>query len=284
VSSAYKSFLGLLGLVPIALVSAAACGGNAFEGRYGGGGSNGLAGASSTGGSAVGSGGSAVGSGGSAVGSGGSSAGSGHSVGGQSSGEGGSATGGVIGRGGTGNAGSASGGSAGIDVTACMSSSQCEVVPVGCCSCGMLGPVEDFTAINSAYQAQFNTRCATVDCAGCPPMRAPQPSDPYFSLAATCERPIDAPNTAGRCIVVDLHKSAVTQCNSGNDCTLRSGTACCSGCGGVPVAINRNQISTLTALVCGTEEAIACPACAPNFTGYTTGCHDGHCTAEIVLN
>ncbi|HYQ02867.1 MAG TPA: hypothetical protein VER96_29550 [Polyangiaceae bacterium] len=279
-SSTYKSFLGLVCLVPIALVSAAACGGNAFENRTGVAGGNGLAGSGS-----LGSGGSSVGSGGSSVGSGGSSAGTGHSVGGQSSGEAGAATGGGLGRGGAGGAGSGSGGSGGIDVTACTSNTQCEIVHAGCCSCGNIGPAEDFTAINSAYRAQFNTRCSTVDCGGCPPMRAPLPSDPYFSLAATCQRPIDAaPNTAGHCAIVDLRQTEITACETPSDCTLRAGTACCSGCSGVPVAINGSQNAALSALVCGTEEPIACPACAPNFTEYTTGCHNGLCTVEVLLD
>jgi len=278
VSRAYKSFLGFLGLLPLALVSAAACGGNAFENRNGNG--LGAAGSVGSGGSSVGSGGSSIGSGGSSVGS---SAGTSHSAGGQSPGEAGAATGGAIGRGGAGSAGSATGGSGGIDVTACTSNTQCEIVHAGCCSCGNIGPAEDFTAINSAYRAQFNTRCSTVDCAGCPPMRAPQPSDPYFSLAATCQQPIDAtPNTPGHCVIVDLRQTEITACKTASDCTLRSGTACCSGCSGLPTAINGSQNSALSALVCGRDPS-ACPACAPNFTEYTAQCVDQRCEAGFLL-
>src|SRR3954463_5988460 len=155
-SSAKKSFLALVSWVPIALVSAAACGGSALENGNSSGGSNSLAGTSS------------VAGGGSTAGSG-NSAGASQTVGGQNSGQAGSAAGGAIGPGGSGNAGASSGGAAssggnaGFDVTACTSNQQCEVVPASCCSCGILGPATNFTAINSAYRGQFNERCATVD-------------------------------------------------------------------------------------------------------------------------
>lgn len=274
--SAHKSLLAFLALLPVALVSAAACGGSAFETRNGIAGSNGFSGANSSG-------------------SGGSSAGAGQNVAGQSSGEAGSATGhagsgsagsgagGAVGQGGWGNAGSANGGSGGSDVTTCTSNAQCEVVPISCCSCGLLGPAEDFTAINSAYQAQFDFRCAAVDCAGCPPMRAPLPSDPYFALAATCQRATGAgPNAAGHCVVVDLRKTDITACKLASDCTLRSGTACCSGCSGVPVAINGNQGSALSDLVCG-GDPIGCPLCLPTFDGFKATCSDGRCAVATTL-
>lgn len=266
VSSAVKSFLCPLSLVPVALVSAPACGGNAFESRNGVAG-GGLAGTSS-----------AVG-GSSSTGGSGNSAGSLPSGGGPSNGQAGSATGGAIGRGGT-----SGGGTGGVDVTACTANTQCEIVPTNCCSCGILGPAESFTAINLAYRAQFNSRCANLDCAGCPPMRAPGPNEPYFYLVATCQRSADAaPDTPGRCVVVDLLKTEITSCKSASDCALRSGTACCSGCSGMPVALNGNQGGALSDLVCPSEP-VGCPACAPIFDGYQAVCSDGRCSVERSLN
>jgi len=270
-SSAKKSLLALVSLLPIALVSGAACGGSAFESRSGSAGNYGLAGTNS------------ATAGSSSTGGSGNAAGALHGVGGQSLGQAGSVAGGATGVGGTGNGGTGSGGTAsggtgGLDVSACISNTQCEVVPASCCSCGILGPATNFTAINSAYRTQFNYHCATVDCAGCPPMRAPGPNEPYYYLVATCQRPPEsADNAPGRCVVVDLQKTEITACKSASDCNLRSGTACCSGCNGHPVALNGNQNGALSDLVCPSEP-IGCPACAPIFDGYAATCADGRCS------
>ena len=274
-SSAQKSFLAILSLLPIALVSAAACGGSALETRNGVAGSNGLAGTNSAGSS-------------NATGGNRSAGGAFNGTGGYSSGQAGSAIGGAVGRGGTGSGvggtGSGAAGHGGVDVTSCTSNTQCVIVPVSCCSCGIIGPATDFTAINSAHEADFDQRCQTVDCAGCPPMRAPSPNDPYFSLAATCQRPPEAaPDTPGHCVVVDLKKTEITACKSVSDCSLRSGTACCSGCNGLPVALNGNQQGALSDLVCPSEP-IGCPACAPIFDGYQAVCSDGRCAVEQSFN
>lgn len=272
VSSPMKPFLAISSLIPIVLVSAAACGGSALENRSGGAGSNGLAGAGSATGGSNSSGGSE------------NAAGAFHAFGGQVSGQAGSTAGGSVGRAGAGSAGEASGGSGGVDVAACTSNTQCEVVPASCCSCGILGPAENFTAINSANRAQFNTSCAAVDCAAsCPPMRAPEPNDPYFYLVATCQRPPDAnANAPGRCVVVDLRKTEITACKSASDCSLRSGTNCCSGCNGMPVALNGNQGGALSDLVCPSEP-VGCPACAPIFEGYAATCTDRRCSVVQML-
>ena len=270
-SSATKSFLAIVSLLPIALVSAAACGGSALENRSGSAGSNGLAGTNSTAGS-------------SSSGGSGNSAGAFHGVAGQNSGQAGSAAGGSLGIGGTASGGAANGGGGGLDVSACTSNTQCEVVPVSCCSCGILGPATNFTAINTAYEKQYDSRCAAVDCAGCPPMRAPEPNDPYFYLVATCQRPPNsAPNAPGHCVIVDLQKTEITACKSASDCSLRSGTACCSGCNGSPVALNGNQNGALSGLVCPSEP-VGCPACAPIFDGYAATCTDGRCRVEQLLD
>ena len=170
-SSARKSFLGFLGFFPIALLSAAACGGSAFDNRAGVAGSNGMAGSNGVAGS------NSAGSGGSSTGSGGNSAGATHAGAGT----------------GPGHAGSAAGGAAsgGLDLSACTSNSPCEVVPISCCGCGT-GPISNFTAINAAYEMQFSARCAAVDCAPCGPMPSPPLDDPRLYLVATCQRPADA--------------------------------------------------------------------------------------------
>ncbi|MEI9938419.1 MAG: hypothetical protein WDO69_14450 [Pseudomonadota bacterium] len=250
--TANRPLLGFLCLLPIVLVSAAACGGSVFDSREGSAGGNAVAGSSS-------------------AGSGSSSAGAGHGAAGASSGAAGSGAGG----------GTGSGGSGGLDLSACTFNSQCEVVPVGCCSCGASGPLSSYTAINSAYQDQFDARCGTIACEPCGPGTAPGLNDSSLYFVGICQKPADAsPNAAGQCVVVDLRATEITACASANDCILRSGTGCCSGCGARPVAVNGSQAAALSQLVCG-DEKFACPACAPNFDDYAASCSDGRCSVEL---
>ncbi|HYQ44158.1 MAG TPA: hypothetical protein VER11_19385 [Polyangiaceae bacterium] len=258
----HRSFFGFLSLLPVALVSAAACGGNAFESQGGAAGASnhGLAGSSSAGSSA------------STAGRG-NSAGASQGTAGDRSGEAGSA----IGGGGASSGGTSSGGSGGLDIAACTSNTQCIMVPKNCCLCAGTGPVANFVAINSAFQMQFSARCAAVDCASCP---APAPlGDPFYYLVPTCERPADAPGAAGHCVIVDLRATEITACKSASDCALRSGTGCCSGCGDRLVSINGSEGAALSDLVCGSEP-VGCPACAPIFDDYRTTCTNGRCGVE----
>lgn len=269
-----KSFLGVLGLLPIALVSAAACGGNAFENRGGGaaGGGNGTAGG---GNGTAGS--NSAGSGSSASSGSGSTGGARHGTAGAGSGAAGAGVGGAIVAGGASNGGAGSGGSGGLDVRACTSNTQCIVVPKSCCVCDR-GSIANLTAINSAYQMQFNAECALLDCASCP--EPPQgPGDPSLFFVATCELPPEALNAVGHCKVVDLRETAITACKTAADCALRSGTGCCEGCGDRIVSINRDQGSALSSLVCG-NEPIGCPACLPIFDDYRTTCTNGRCGVQ----
>jgi len=279
-SRALKSFMGLLGMVPIAFVSAAACGGSAFESRAGAAGSSGLAGMSSAGTSAS-TGGSSSSSAGAHQGSGGAN------VGGAASEQGGTSSAGAVGHGGSGSGGHGgssaheNAGGSGNTLSACTSNTECQIVPVSCCACSNTGPVSNFTAINSAYVKQYNARCETVDCVPCGPEAAPGPNDPYFYYVATCQRPSDAPNAPGHCAVVDLRQTEITACKKASDCTLRAGTACSSGCSGRPVALNANQNPALSDLVCP-DEPVACPACVPLFDGYQATCTGERCNVALI--
>jgi hypothetical protein len=248
--------LRLIALLPLAVLGAVACGGSAFDsGGQGSGGGGSLAGTGSV----------TAGSGN--VGGSGSAAGSGNVAGFSSAGS--------TSIGGTGNVGGAggaagSGGSAGLDIQACTSNSDCEIEPTSCCSCGS-GPVSNFTAINSKYESQYESRCGVVDCAGCPPV-AYDPNNPTFYYVATCQ--------ASRCLVVDLRTTDITACTTAADCSLRSGTACCPGCGQALVSLNTSREAELSQLVCG-DEPIACAECAPGDSGYSTGCTDGRCSVVL---
>ena len=249
-----RTFLSLLVVLPFVGLTIGACGGSAFESGPGSG---------TTGGSGIGTGGAGA-SAGTGSGSAGQAAGGSPSSGGSTS-LGGSSVGGttnVAGRG-----GSSSAGAGGVDLQACSSNTDCQVVPSSCCSCGQ-GPVSNYTAINQKYSAQYGERCAAVDCGPCP-LAPTNQNDPTLYYVATCQ--------AGRCAVVDLGATDMTQCNTAADCALRSGTACCQGCSGQPVSLNVSKQPELSQLVCGSEPT-ACPACAPLLAGYSAGCTSGRCS------
>jgi hypothetical protein len=149
----------------------------------------------------------------------------------------------------------------------CSRNTDCQLVPRGCCSCGS-GPVSSYLALNAGGVHRMS--CGTVACAPCGPTTAPDPNDPALYYIATCQ--------AGSCAVVDLRASEVTACKSDGDCGLRSGTACCSGCGGQTVALNLSKQADLASLVCDPEPS-ACPACAPAFTG-SAMCSSGRCSVS----
>jgi hypothetical protein len=245
--------LRLIALLPFSVLGAVACGGSAFDsGGKGAGGTGAVAGSSVFAGSGN-------------LGGSGSAAGSGNVAGSSSAGS--------TSIGGTGNVGGGygTGGNAGLDIQACTSNSDCEIEPTSCCGCGS-DPASNFTAINSKYQSQYESRCGAVGCAGCPPV-ADDPRTAYY--VATCQ--------ASQCVVVDLHTMDITACTTAADCSLRSGTACCSGCGENMVSLNTDRASELSTLVCGSAPT-ACPACAPTNAGYSTGCSDGRCTVVLGGN
>jgi hypothetical protein len=242
-----RPLIGLLSLLPFAMLGAAACGGSSFDsGGLGVGGTGATAGSSSSGGHAAGG----------ATGTAGSSSIAGSSNAGATS------------NGGTGNVAGAGGG---VDIEACTSNSDCEVVAAGCCSCGQ-GPVSNFTAINSKYSDQYEQRCGDVACAACPPT-VQNPNEPTLYYVATCQ--------ANRCVVVDLETTDITQCTTASDCSLRSGTNCCPGCGGQPVSLNTSNEPELSKLVCGTAP-IACAECVDQFSGYSPGCSEGRCSVVLT--
>ncbi|HEX3776050.1 MAG TPA: hypothetical protein VHV51_16375 [Polyangiaceae bacterium] len=247
-----RRLASVLLLLPLGLLGVEGCGGSAFDSGPGSGGSSGTvgnAGSTSAGSNSI---------------AGSTSNGGSSSVGGTTS------TGGTSATGGKGNAGgqTGEGGSGGVDITACSSSTECEVEPAGCCSCG-LPPVSNFTAINSNYIAQYSMRCGAVDCAPCPPI-AVTLDNPVNYYVPTC--------AAGHCAVVDLRTTDMTACSSASDCQLRAGTGCCPSCSGTYVALNAKNESELFKLECG-DEPLECPACVePNPGAYGVDCVNGRCS------
>ncbi len=242
----------MLLLVPAITFGVGACGGSAFEGNAGSAGTSSHAGSGNSGAE------------GGSLGVSGSS-----NVGGTTSSGGSTSVGGTTSTAGTTSAGGTSSGGSG-DISSCTDNSQCEVVPVSCCSCGT-GSVNNYLAINSQYDTVYNQRCGAVDCAACPPI-AYDPNNPVYYYVPTCQ--------AGRCVIVDLKTTDITECVTATDCEVRAGTGCCSSCSGAPdVALNQAHASELSKLVCNQQGApTGCPACAqPELPAGSLGCESGRC-------
>lgn len=164
------------------------------------------------------------------------------------------------------------GGSGGdVDPRACTSNGQCQLVPSSCCSCGS-GGASDYMAINSRYAADAVLGCAEQVCGPCsPPVPDLDAAERY--LLATC--------SAGRCTVVDLKATVITECASDDDCALRAGLGCCQECGVVePVAIARTEQATIGMLVCAGP--MACDPCVATLDGYAATCKDDHCSVSLA--
>lgn len=173
---------------------------------------------------------------------------------------------GVSGASGRGGSETASGGSASVDLAACSADSECELVPANCCD-GCPTTLEDFLAINAKYDAQYASRCETVDCN--PPRCLPDFDSSTNYYIATCE--------AQRCVALDLRTTPLTSCTRDADCVLRGGTACCAGCGSrsrAPiVALAIGSEPALRGFVCGSAPK-ACPACTATFPDDSAVCGD----------
>jgi hypothetical protein len=198
---------------------------------------------------------------GSAIGSAGSL-----SVGGSGNGASGS------GLGSTSNGGStAQGGGTRLDIAACAANSDCLIEPIACCSC-FQGPVSDYIGINARYLDQYTAqRCGPNEGCGCP-SRNDQTEGSYY--IATFH--------AQRCVVVDLSATDITACHVASDCIQRLGTACCAGCGGLPVSLNASKQPDLSKLVCD-DEPVACSACPSPGSGDRGTCVNGRCAVQPTL-
>lgn len=198
----------------------------------------------------------------------GGSTSSGNGTGGSAGTAGGGAQGGTSGGGGS--AGSAGAGGTAGTPNDCQVPSDCVVVPISCCgSCGVASR-GDAQAVRKD-QASRLREAACGEGTGCPACAAP----PDPTLLATCE--------AGQCTLIDLQDHPLTECQTGDDCRLRTDTCC--ECGGPTdeghmIAIRKD--GHLESLVC--DPNTACDDCIPDY-GNTPGfvqaeCIQGHCTAS----
>ncbi|MCC6523560.1 MAG: hypothetical protein IT373_12960 [Polyangiaceae bacterium] len=102
-----------------------------------------------------------------------------------------------------------------------------------------------------AAQAVFRLAGSEADCPGCF-----MPQDP--NLFSDCE--------ASHCVAADVRALELAACNAAADCTLRSGLACCEGCGLAPpeglVAVKAGAAGMLSALVCAPDWGCPTASCS----------------------
>lgn len=190
------------------------------------------------------------GTGGSAAGGTGGAAGTGTPTGG---------TGPQAGKGGSG--GSTSGGE-------CTDSSECVLVPTGCCAACQTTKNDVQAVLESDQQAAIQRNCpgAPVACGPCPPPPAYDPQHPVVRAACM----------SGVCKVVDLREEPESACKSDDDCHL-AGVGCCGSCGADP----SGWISLSTAMsdpyapVC--DPIPPCAPCSLDAQPAVFCAPDGHC-------
>ena len=153
------------------------------------------------------------------------------------------------------------------DWGACVDDNNCTLTGSGCC--GACNPEnEQLLAINSAHLSQYrNAQCGGegTACAPCLPPGELEQSSKYFK--PVCQ--------GGRCTLLDIRESALTECQIDGDCTLREGAACCAECDGSGwVPVNKS------ADLCGGAPT-ACDACAaPRPFDLHAVCTSGRCELE----
>lgn len=158
------------------------------------------------------------------------------------------------------------------DMDTCASAGDCVLASPRCCASCDPVDASAFVAIHREAAADYSvaTGCGDVACAPCPPATEAERTSQYFTAA--CE--------SGRCVVLDVRESPLTECTQDADCALRDGVGCCEGCDGTGI-VALNQSADLRALVCP-EGFGACPPCAPVYPeGMTAKCSEGRCQPSM---
>ncbi|WP_437956818.1 BPTI/Kunitz domain-containing protein [Sorangium sp. So ce119] len=158
------------------------------------------------------------------------------------------------------------------DMDTCASAGDCVLASPRCCASCDPVDASAFVAIHreSAADYSVSTGCGDVACAPCPPATEAERTSQYFTAA--CE--------SGRCVVLDVRESPLTECTEDADCALRDGVGCCEGCDGTGI-VALNQSADLRGIVCP-EGFGACPPCAPVYPeGMTAKCSEGRCQPSM---
>ncbi|WP_233561997.1 BPTI/Kunitz domain-containing protein [Sorangium cellulosum] len=158
------------------------------------------------------------------------------------------------------------------DMDTCASAGDCVLASPRCCASCDPVDASAFVAIHREASADYSvaTGCGDVACAPCPPATEAERTSQYFTAA--CE--------SGRCVVLDVRESPLTECTQDADCALRDGVGCCEGCDGTGI-VALNQSADLASIVCP-EGFGACPPCAPVYpAGMTAKCSEGRCQPSM---
>jgi hypothetical protein len=139
-----------------------------------------------------------------------------------------------------------------------------------CCFCYHYS-VSDLAAVNARYAPSYRARVCenTSSCSPC----ASWQRDVSPNVVATCRE--------GRCAVVDIYDTAITECETRADCKFRSSRCC--GCMESPgstliIAIGVDQDAAYEALRCDSGEACAeCSVTIPEAPDYYQACFSGRC-------
>jgi hypothetical protein len=156
------------------------------------------------------------------------------------------------------------------DMDACSRTSECMALEIGCCGSCEQGDDHAFVAINRRYHEAFSqTRaCTGITCGPCPEPDELTTTSQYFGSICL----------EGACTIVDIRKTAATECVTGSDCELRDGAACCNGCDGRGLVSVRPQ--AFFELVCADFDQ-GCPPCVPNIPPeFVQQCIGGRCTVQ----
>jgi hypothetical protein len=173
---------------------------------------------------------------------------------------------------GTGATSTGTGGTDGaLGTTDCHFDSDCTVAgwsSGGLALCDPCDPVSasQLKAVSQAWlQAQPRP---LVDCGPCAEVTEAERTGQYFF--PRCE--------AGACTLKDLRQDPATECTTGEDCWLRDGADCCSGCDGEGyVAINSTDFL-------GSCSEQACPRCASAVPeGLAARCNPSSGRCEVAL-
>ncbi|WP_437936587.1 BPTI/Kunitz domain-containing protein [Sorangium sp. So ce341] len=158
------------------------------------------------------------------------------------------------------------------DMAACAAPGDCVLASPRCCAACNPNDAHAFVAVHRDAATDFwNTLgCGDVACAPCPEVSEAESTGQYF--AAACE--------AGRCVVLDVRESPLTECAQDADCALRDGVGCCEECSGKGI-VALNQSADIESIVCP-EGFGACPPCAPVYPeGMTAVCLEGRCQPKL---
>ncbi|WP_234022637.1 BPTI/Kunitz domain-containing protein [Sorangium cellulosum] len=143
----------------------------------------------------------------------------------------------------------------------CAAPGDCVLAPPQCCASCDPVDASAFVAIHRDAVADFwnASGCGETACTPCQEVSEAERTAQYF--AAACE--------GGRCVVVDVRESPLTECTQDADCALRDGVGCCESCDGRGI-VALNQSADLGALVCP-QELVACPPLRARVSGRNDG-------------